>query len=148
MNEELSYPFEKDPFPARYFYYFTNRFNEHYEVSFTRDKDNYLKVIISFCVTNEEYENDQYAITNKGDVYRVLNTVCKIVLKFSEDHPNINHYVFSGERRSFENKETHPVTGRTRVFLRFVNKFFKPPAWKIEQKENFVHLFKHNCEYY
>lgn len=142
MNEPMYYPFEKDPFPTKYFYYFKNRFNDLYEVSFARDQENYLKVYVSFCVTNEEYENDQYAITNKGDVYRVLNTVCRIILHFSEDHPNVNHYVFSGERRSFETKETHPVTGRTRVFLKFVKRYFLLPDWKIEQDENFIHLHK------
>ncbi|GAB4208124.1 MAG: hypothetical protein Fur0023_19460 [Bacteroidia bacterium] len=142
MNEILHYPFKKDPFPTKYFYYFTNRFNEQYEVSFTRAKDDYLRILISFCVTNEEYENDQYVVTNKGDIFRVLNTVCLIILKFSEEHPNVNHYVFSGERRDFETKETHPVTGRTRVFLRFAKKFFQPPEWKIVQDGNFVHLYK------
>lgn len=146
MPEILYYPFEKDPFPTKFFYYFTNRYNDYYEVAFTRDKENYLKVILSFCVTNDEYENDQYAITNKGDIYRVLNTVCRIILKFSEDHPNVNHYLFSGERRSFETKEKYPVTGRTRVFLRFVHKFFKPPKWKVKQEDNFVHLYKNSFE--
>ncbi|GIV27592.1 MAG: hypothetical protein KatS3mg027_1406 [Bacteroidia bacterium] len=138
----LHYPFYKDPFPVKFSYYFTNRFNDHYEVSFSRDGNNYLKVTISFCVTNDEYENDQYAIINKGDVYRVLNTVCLIILSFSKDHPNVNHYVFSGERRQFEIEQKIEVTGRTRVFLRFVEKFFKPPEWEVKQEGNFVHLLK------
>ncbi|MEW6773652.1 MAG: hypothetical protein AB1304_06620 [Bacteroidota bacterium] len=142
MNEEMYYPFEKDPFPTKYFYYFTNRFNEQYEVSFSRDNNNYLKVVVSFCVTNEEYENDQYVVTNKGDAYRVLNTVCRVILQFSKEHPNVNHYLFSGERRSFETKEEYPVTGRTRVFMRFVRRYFKPPEWKIVQDGNFINLYK------
>lgn len=138
----ICYPFYKDPFPVKFSYYFTNRFNDQYEVSFSRDEKNYLKVTVSFCVTNEEYENDQYAITNHGDVYRVLNTVCLIILSFAKDHPNVNHYVFSGERRMFEIENKIEITGRTRVFLRFVKKFFNPPVWEIKQDGNFVHLLK------
>ncbi len=138
----ISYSFQKDPFPTKFSYYFINRFQEHYEVSFSRDEKDYLKVTVSFCVTNDEYENDQYAVTNKGDVYRVLNTVCLIILSFSEAHPNVHHYVFSGERRAFEIENKIEITGRTRVFLRFVRKFFNPPVWEIKQEGNFVHLLK------
>ncbi len=142
MNEPLHYQFQKDPFPTKHSYYFTNRFNDKYEVSFSRDKDNYLKVTISFCVTNDEYENDQYAITNHYDVYRVLNTVCLIILDFSNQRPNVNHYVFSGEMRPFEKENNIPVSGRTKVFLKFVKKFFKPPLWEAVQDQNYVHLYK------
>lgn len=148
MNKVLHYPFEKDPFPTKYAYYFTNRFNDHYELSFSRDEKNYLKVYLSFCVTNEEYENDQYAVTNRGDVYRVLNTMCLIILSFAKDHPHVNHYVFSGEMRPFEKEKNVKVSARTRVFLRFVKKFFEPPTWRIVQEDNFVHLYKKTEPYY
>ncbi len=142
MNAAIHYPFHKDSFPAKLSYYFINRFNDHYEVSFSRDSNNYLKVSVSFCVTNDEYESDQYVVTNHGDVYRVLNTVCLIILSFSDTHPNIYHYVFSGEKRMFEKEQDIAVSGRTRVFMRFVKKFFIPPLWEVRQEENFVHIYK------
>lgn len=144
MTDPIYYPFEKDPFPTKFSYYFTNRFNDQYELTFVRDRENYLKVNISFCVTNEEYENDQYCLTNHGDVYRVLNTMCLIILKFAEDHPNVNHYTFSGEMRPFEKENKVLVSARTRVFLRFVKKFFTPSVWEIVQEGNLVHIYKKN----
>jgi hypothetical protein len=36
-GNDMIYPFKKDPFPGKYAYYFTHRFNDQYEVSFSRD---------------------------------------------------------------------------------------------------------------
>jgi hypothetical protein len=142
MDEPMYYPFEKDPFPGTLSYYFTNRFNDKYEVSFSRSSIDYLHVTVSFCVTNEEYDKDAYCVTNKGDIYRVLNTVCLIILRFSIERPNIHLISFAGERQSFEDEKTHPVTIRTRVFMRFVKKYFPPPMWKVVQEGNYVHIHK------
>jgi len=167
----MIYPFKKDPFPGKYAYYFTNRFNDQYEVSFSRDEVNYFKVSVTFCVTNDEYENDQYVVTNHGDVnyfkvsvtfcvtndeyendqyvvtnhgdvYRVLNTICLIILDFYNRYPTIEEFVFSGEMRPFEREKKVEVSGRTRVFLRFVKRYFRPPLWKVVQNGNFVSIYR------
>ena len=138
----MIYPFKKDPFPGKYAYYFTNRFNDQYEVSFSRDEINYFKVSVTFCVTNDEYENDQYVVTNHGDVYRVLNTICLIILNFYNRYPTIEEFVFSGEMRPFEREKKVEVSGRTRVFLRFVKRYFRPPLWKVVQNGNFVSIYR------
>jgi hypothetical protein len=141
-GNDMIYPFKKDPFPGKYAYYFTNRFNDQYEVSFSRDEVNYFKVSVTFCVTNDEYENDQYVVTNHGDVYRVLNTICLIILDFYNRYPTIEEFVFSGEMRPFERENKVEVSGRTRVFLRFVKRYFRPPFWKVVQNGNFVSIYR------
>ncbi len=45
-----------------------------YEVRFGRKQNNILNATIVFGVTNEEYDGEEYSITNKGEVYKVMAT--------------------------------------------------------------------------
>ncbi|MBK7183010.1 MAG: hypothetical protein IPH89_08755 [Bacteroidetes bacterium] len=47
-------------------YYFTTDCGVNYEVRFGRRQDNILHATIVFGVTNDEYEGEEYTLTNKG----------------------------------------------------------------------------------
>ncbi|MCX6297088.1 MAG: hypothetical protein NTX97_13710, partial [Bacteroidetes bacterium] len=50
-------------------YYFTTDHDINYEVRFGRRQDNILHATIVFGVTNDEYEGEEYTVTNKGELY-------------------------------------------------------------------------------
>ena len=78
-------------------YYFTTDKGVQYEVRFGRKQDNFLNATIVFGVRNEEYEGEEYVVTNKGELYRVMATIVKIIRIYIEQHPNINSFEFAGE---------------------------------------------------
>ena len=54
--------------PTGSVYYFTTDSAILYEVRFGRRQDNYLSSTIVFGVLNEEYEGEEYVVTNKGEI--------------------------------------------------------------------------------
>ena len=68
--------------PSAGVYYFTTNAGIQYEVRFGRKKNDLLNVTIVFGVINEEYEGEEYILTNKGDVFRVMNTISKIIILY------------------------------------------------------------------
>jgi hypothetical protein len=113
-------------------YYFTTASGIQYEVRFGRKQNNVLNTSIVFGVLNEEFEGEEYSMTNKFEVYRVMSTIVKVVQRYIQLHPKINCYEFTGEPTEKEiDKE-----GRIRLSLynRYLPNIFGKD-WKIE-KEN------------
>jgi hypothetical protein len=110
--------------PSGNVYMFTTKYGVRYEVRFGRKKDNFLSAVIVFGVLNEEYEGEEYVVTNKGDVYNVMATISDIVKMYMEQHPNINTYEFCGE----PNKDTleDELTTRTKLYIRYLDYIFGP----------------------
>ena len=67
-----------------------------YEVRFIRKHDTILHANIVFGVTNDEYEGEEYSLTNKGELYRVMATVVRVVKIFMSEHPKMIIYEFTG----------------------------------------------------
>ena len=112
----------------------------NYEVRFGRKEDNILKASIVFGVTNEEYEGEEYVITNKGEAYRVMATLVKIVKMFMEEHPNIISYEFVGLEKEGEKNNTE-LTSRLKLYSKYIQQVMDS-SWKIEYNHDKVIINK------
>jgi hypothetical protein len=78
-------------------YYFTTDSEIDYEVRFGRKQYNILNTSIVFVVTNEKFEDEEYSMTNKFEVYRVMAALVEIVRQYIKLHQKINCYEYTGE---------------------------------------------------
>ena len=120
-------------------YSFTTSSGVNYEVRFGRKQNNILNATIVFGVTNEEYDGEEYSITNKGEVYRVMATIVAIVRKYKEEHPNINLFEYTGEQSEKEKSKNRNV--RLALYNRYIRRVFDN-KWAVETKENKVIIKK------
>ena len=111
----------------------------NYEVRFGKKQNNILNATIVFGVTNEEYDGEEYSITNKGEVYRVMATIVEVVRLYKIEHPNINLYEYTGEQSEQEKKEKKNV--RLALYSRYISDVFDE-KWKIIHKEDKVIIKK------
>ena len=110
--------------PSAGLYYFTTDSGVKYEVRFGRKQNDLLCATIVFGVINEEYEGEEYVNTNKGEVYRVMNTIVEVVQLFREQHPNIRSYEFTGEPGENEDPTDGVPTKRIKMYHRYVMRIF------------------------
>jgi hypothetical protein len=103
-------------------YYFTTGSDVQYEVRFGRRQDNILHATIVFGVINDEYEGEEYVMTNKGELYRVMSTVVEIVKIFMLEHPKIMCYEFTGIAK--EGEEENGITVRINLYRRYLPRIF------------------------
>lgn len=89
---------------------------------FARKKDNLLHATIAFGVLNDEFEGEEYAETNRGEVYRVMSTVSEVVRIYMKEHPNIRTYEFTGEPSSKENEKN--ASKRINLYKRYLKNIF------------------------
>ncbi len=115
--------------PSGGVYLFTTDSGVSYEVRFGRRQDNILQASIVFGVTNDEYSGEEYVETNRGEIYRVMQTIVKIVKMFMSEHPAIISYEFTGLARDKESKDKE--TTRIRLYTRYLPQMFDV-SWKIE----------------
>jgi hypothetical protein len=115
-------------------YKFTTKFDVEYDVRFGRKKDNILHVIVVFGVLNDEYEGEEYVVTNKGDVFRVMTTIAEIIKLFLNEHPHTEIFEFNGILR--ENGMPDSISQRTLLYLRYLPKVFSPNEWKTQSLGN------------
>ena len=120
--------------PSAGVYYFTTNAGIQYEVRFGRKKNDLLNVTIVFGVINEEYEGEEYILTNKGDVFRVMNTISKIIELYNAQHPNIRIYEFTGEPT--EGEPLDKPTKRLRMYVRYVKRLFHEVYWDMIIEKN------------
>ncbi len=114
-------------------YYFTTDAGIKYEVRFGRRKDNILKATIVFGVINDEYEGEEYVLTNKGELYRVMETINEVIQMFMKEHPKMISYEFTGLARDGENEEK--ASARINLYFRYAKRIFDK-SWKIEFTAN------------
>lgn len=110
-------------------YSFTTDSGVNYEVRFGRKQDNILNATIVFGVTNDEYEGEEYSITNKGEVYQVMATIVEVVRIYKDEHPNVNSFEFTGEQSEKEKVKNKNV--RLNLYYRYIPKVFDN-SWDIE----------------
>jgi hypothetical protein len=103
-------------------YHFTTGSGTLYEVRFARKKDNLLHVTIAFGVLNDEYEGEEYAVTNKGEVFRVMSTVVEVVKIYMREHPNLRTFEFTGEPTAKETDNT--ASKRLNLYHRYLRSIF------------------------
>ncbi len=119
-------------------YYFNTTSGLRYEVRFGRRQDNVLHSIIVFGVINEEFNGDEYTTTNRGEVYRVMNTIVEIIKDFMQQHLKVNTYEFTAtdreaEENRFKNLLAQNISenARLKLYKRYLPKIFNHD-WKVD----------------
>ena len=138
MSEGLSKPYKivLPNIPSAGIYFFTTDCGMRYEVRFGRKKEDILSATIVFGVINEEFEGEEYVMTNKNEVYRVMSSIINIIRIFREEHPKVYAYEFTGEPKHGE--ATDSPTQRVRLYYRYVQRMFDPTKWDIILEKNTV----------
>ncbi len=135
MNNELKIYAIKYPILNSYGEYnFKTDSGLLYEVCFGRKKDDIFHVIIVFGVKNDEYQNDEYPIVNKGEIYKVMNTIVEIVKHYIANHPNVNKYEFYAMEKSTEAKNKQGA--RMKLYQRYLPKIFDTDIWTFDIHDN------------
>ena len=133
MPESAKFPIEFPPIKSAGVYYFNTSSGLRYEVRFGRRQDNILHSTIVFGVINDEFEGEEYVTTNRGEVYRVMNTIVMIVKDFMEQHQKVNIYEFNAidrddeEDHSSKQEQKNKIKGNSRLKLykRYLPKIFE-----------------------
>jgi hypothetical protein len=129
------FPIKAPEIPTGYIYFFATESELLYEVRFGRKTDNYLGNVINFGVLNDEFE-DQYSLTNKNELYRIIATVIEIVHQFHKQHSSSNYYEFTGE---FKPGEKEVTSIRSRLYYRIARRIVNV-HWKVSLTGNKVIL--------
>ena len=98
-----------------------------YEVRFARKKNNLLHATIAFGVVNDEFDGEEYIMTNKHEAYRVMSTIVQVFINYKKEHPNINIFEFVGEPTADENSEFPKK--RLTLYQRYLPEIFNN-SWK------------------
>ncbi|MCC7333347.1 MAG: hypothetical protein IT232_12150 [Flavobacteriales bacterium] len=122
MNDITPYQIFPPAIKSGNVYSFTTDSGVNYEVRFGRKQDNILNATIVFGVTNEEYEGEEYSITNKGEVYQVMATIVEVVRLYKTEHPNVNLFEFTGEQSEKEKAKNKNV--RLNLYCRYISMVF------------------------
>jgi hypothetical protein len=129
----LPYTFTPPIIKSGSVYLFTTDSGIDYEVRFARKKDYLLHATIAFGVLNDEFDGEEYSLTNKGEVYRVMATIVEIVKTYMREHPNVRIYEFVGEPRADEEAEF--PRKRLNLYSRYLPKIFDR-KWRFELHGN------------
>lgn len=105
-------------------YYFNTYSGLRYEVRFGRRQDNILHSSIVFGVVNDEFEGEEYITTNRGEVYKVMNTIVVIIKNFMTEHPKVNTYEFHAVDRE-EEKNNIKGNARLNLYKRYLPRIFE-----------------------
>lgn len=114
-------------------YLFTTDSGLEYEVRFARKKDNLLHATVAFGVLNDEFGGEEYSVTNRGEVYRVMATIVLIVKTYMIEHPNLRLVEFTGEPTEDESSDS--TTKRLILYNRYLKDIFDS-SWKFKQQGN------------
>lgn len=129
------YHFQKSGIPGVYEYYFMTEDVLEYEVRFAqKDVFNYL---VNFGLIHDDLE--EYALTNKGRVYKIVCTVVRAVEDFLKDHPEVKSLSFSGEFKDGEEGEGLSV--RSKLFCRCAERILNE-SWEVVCRKNKVEIRK------
>lgn len=121
------------PIPSGSTYYFKTDNEIQYEVRFGRKQNDILNTSIVFGVLNDEFEGEEYSMTNRFEVFRVMSTIVEIVRTYMKQHPKIKCYEFTGE----PTKKELDKEGKIRLLLynRYLSNVFDD-SWQIESHDN------------
>lgn len=114
-------------------YFFTSDHGIEYEVRFGREVNNYQNAFVAFSIMNDEF--DEYDETNKGDFFRVIHTVIKIIDMYIKEHPFIQSIKFTAQARKDE--DDNNVTKRLKFYKRYIP-LYESKGWKIHIDVNHV----------
>lgn len=134
MNDEgltSSFTIIPPAIPSAGVYFFTTDSGVKYEVRFGRRKDNILHATIVFGVINDEFEGEEYIETNRGEVYRVMATLVKIIRMFMFEHSKVMIYEFTGVAK--EDEPDEGATARLNLYKRYLPVIFpESEGWSFK----------------
>lgn len=104
---------------------------------FGRKQADILSTNIVFGVLNEEFEGEEYVLTNLGEFYDVMATIEAIIRDFMARNPMVHSFEFAGEP-AYANEDSESITKRTRVYMRYAHRIFPSDQWDIRQWGNKV----------
>lgn len=137
------YSIETPPIKSGNTYYFNTDSGMRYEVKFGRKKENALCATLVFGVVNCE-DADEYALTNRGEVWQVMNTIVEIGRVFMIEHPAICYYeIYALEREDESESET---SSRMNLYFRFIPRLFNE-TWKLFVLNNKAIVLKKEVEH-
>ncbi len=127
-------------------YYFNTSSGLRYEVRFGRRQDNILHSTIVFGVINDEFDGEEYVTTNRGEVYKVMNTIVLICKDFMIHHDKVNIYEFNAIDRDEEeiknSKNNIKGNARLKLYKRYLPKIFEK-EWHFNFEGNNAVVSKH-----
>jgi len=123
------FKFQPPSIPSAGAYYFTSGAGIDYEVRFGRKQSDILSANIVFGVLNDEYDGEEYVLTNKGEFYSIMSSIEAIIEHFKEANPNIHHFEFAGEPTQQRESREGP-TKRTKIYMKWAKKIFPEKDWK------------------
>jgi hypothetical protein len=116
-------------------YYFQTESGLTYQVTFGKKKNNYLSNIVNFSVLSEEYE-DEYSVTNRGELYHIICTMIEVVRIYHENHPYSTSYEFAGEFKDMRDEKEMSI--RTRLYFRVASRAMDLQNWNLSLDGNKV----------
>lgn len=138
-----TFKYKSPAIPSAGVYYFTSDQFIEYEVRFGRKQSDILAVNLVFGVRNDEYDGEEYILTNKGEFYSVMQTISQIIEDFLSVNPNVRLIEFAGEPAEEETSDSVP-TKRTIVYLRYAKRIFSADYWHIRSCGNKVSIERLN----
>lgn len=98
---------------------------------FDEDDEGGVLIDVKFYIPSDDNPDieDYDAVTNKGELYRVMATVKDILQQEISNNPNINKISFTPEKRS---KDTN-INARLNLYTRYIKNFF--PNAEFEEGE-------------
>ncbi len=133
------YKVDSPSFPSSGTYYFTSDSGMTYEVRFARKQDDRLYALVAFGVLNEEFEGEEYALTNRGEAYRVMATVVSVVKMYLAAQPHLRVIAFAAEPKD---SETPGVSNqRLRFYRRYLEEIFGA-EWLIQENGDRMEILR------
>lgn len=124
-------------------YFFNTDSGMRYEVRFGRKKENALCATLVFGVINCD-DSDEYGLTNRGEVWQVMNTIVEIGRVFMSEHPAICYYeIYALEKEDEDENET---SSRMHLYTRFIPRLFNE-NWKLFVLNNKAIVVKKEVEH-
>lgn len=127
--------------PSGTIYFFTTDKGVQYEVRFGRKRDNILMATLVFSVLNEEYNKEEYIITNTGEVYNVMATLVRIVKMYMTEHPKVISYEITGIAKDGEDEGQ--ATSRVKLYSRYVKTIFDA-SWETKSHGDKMMVYRKN----
>ena len=111
------------------------------------EPEEFLKklMVISFCVVTDGDDNlngfIEKIITNRGELYRIMSTLKKVIEEFLNKHKDIK-YIFVGGARSEKDVDKDQ---REKIYLKYFEKH--KPNWKKDKiycnmMDDYYYIFK------
>tara|TARA_B110000046_G_scaffold137350_1_gene143642 strand:- start:11482 stop:11775 length:294 start_codon:yes stop_codon:yes gene_type:complete len=88
-----------------------------------------------FGVLKDEFEGEEYSITNKFEVYRVMSTIVKIVQRYIQLYSHIKCYEFTGEPTEKEKEIDEEGRIRLKLYNHYLPNIFDK-EWDIKHEHS------------